>query len=433
MNAFAVGPRRILLASVGSYGDVFPFLSLGKVLQRRGHDVTILTSGYFTEIVEKAGLKIAPVGTREQYESYVTNPNLINPFKGLRLTQKILESIIEPIYGYIQDEWLTPNSVIVASPYCMAPRIAQEVHNIPLLTINISPISLGSTCDPPTITPLISPMRLPQSFRRTFGRTMHWVTDQLIGNSVNKMRDKLGLKPIHKLMRWWHSPSGTISLFPEWFATASPDLPVNHQYAGFPATEKPNLGSERKEVDLEKFLAQKKPLLLFYPGSNASHLKRYFEVCSQVCAKLDYNGIMVAPVAKDLGPDFPEHMLVSSFVSMETTLPRVKAAVHHGGIGTIVDCLKAGVPQLMRPMFVDQPDNAVRVAKLGVGSWIAGSQFRVNNVTSKLKELLHSPAIVAQCREIQVRMRAENGLEIASDFIEKFANATYSAKRSAIL
>ena len=432
MNTSAVSPRRILLVSVGSYGDVFPFLSMGKVLQGRGHDVTILTSGYFTELVEQNGLKIAPVGTREQYESYVNNPNLIYPIKGLKLTQQILETILQPIYEYIQAEWLTPNTIIAASPYCMALRIAQEVHKIPLLTITLAPMTLGSICDPPAITTLVSPERMPRIFRRMYGQAVHWITDHFVGNSVNRMRAKLGLKPFHKLLQWWHSPAGTISLFSEWFAAKSQDWPVNHQYAGFPTSEKPNLSRERHDGDLEKFISQSKPSVLFYPGSNASQLKKYFEVCSQACAKLGCNGIFVAPVAKDLGSDFPEHMLVRSFVPMASTLLRVKVAVHHGGMGTIADCFQAGVPQLIRPMFGDQPDNARRVAKLGVGDWIAGSKFRLNGVTSKLNELIRSPVVAAQCQEIQDRMRAENGLEIASNCIEQFADKIFSAGRRVI-
>ncbi len=101
-------------------------------------------------------------------------------------------------------------------------------------------------------------------------------------------------------------------------------------------------------------------------------------------------------------------------------------------MGTIADCFQAGVPQLIRPMFGDQPDNARRVVKLGVGDWIAGSKFRLTGVTSKLNELIRSPVVAAQCQEIQGRMRAEDGLEIATNFIEQFSDRIFSARRRAI-
>jgi rhamnosyltransferase subunit B len=427
MNDLAMVPRRILLASVGSYGDVFPFLALGQLLHQHGHDVTILTSGYFTEMVESAGLKIMPVGTPEQYSEYVSNPDLIYPFKGLRLTQKILTVIMQPMIEYIRDEWQTPNSLVAASPYCMAARIAQEAYKIPLLTINLAPISLGSIVDPPTLTPFMSPERIPKAFRPWLGRTMHWVTDRTIGKSVNQMRRSLGLAPMRRLMRWWHSPQGTISLFPEWFASSGVDWPDNHQFAGFPESgmmksSKPHLANSPGRNDLENFLNNSSRLLLFYPGSNASHLKRYFEVCSQVCKQLDYKGILVAPVAKDLESVSDSQMLVTSFVPMETTLSRVQATVHHGGIGTIADCLKAGVPQLIRPMFSDQPDNAMRVCKLGVGASIADSKFRSPWVAKVLRSLIEDPAVAAQCQEYQRKTRELHGLAKTASIIETFAH-----------
>ena len=424
--------RRILLASIGTYGDVFPFLSLGKQLLARGHDVTLLTSSFFKTVVEDAGLKIAPVGTAEQYHAHVSNPHLVHPIRGLLLTAKILHSVLEPVYEYIRDEWQTNNSIIVASPYCMGARIAQETLNIRLVTVALAPLAMGSTLDPPAITAFVKPTSVPKSFRSHFGRSVHWVTDRVIGRTVNKMRSKLGLRGMHKLLQWWHSPVASISLFPEWFAQPSADWPINHTCVGFPATSCSDEFVRSDNASLNQFLSKGRRTILFYPGSNASHVKHYFSACAQVCDHMGYKGIFVAPAAIDLNNVSAPHMHISSFVPMDRTLRLVQAAVHHGGIGTIVDCLKAGVPQLIRPMFGDQYDNATHVTQLGVGTWLSNSQFRVPKVRIALEKLLSSETVASKCLHYQSRIMESDGLENAVDLIESFPVDCESRKSSRI-
>ncbi len=417
-------PRRILLASVGSYGDVFPFLALGEVLKSRGHDVTLLTSGYFTKLVEQAGLKIAPVGTSDQYKSYVSNPDLLHPFRGLMLTRRMLNSIIEPIYEYLCSQWQDESSIVASSPYCMAARIAEEKMSIRLVTICPAPIAMGSKIDPPAVSSVLSPERIPRSLLKLFGHTVSRVTDHVLGGQVNAFRRNLGLRKMYSLMSWWHAPRGTISLFPSWFAPAREDWPVRHAHAGFPVcmprslTNQPNTSTDER---LEQFLSQSKRPLLFYPGSNAGHLGRYFDVCSKACRELGRKGIVVAPAAMDLNDRQDAHMLVLPFVSMGQTLPRVDLVIHHGGIGTIASCLSAGVPQLIRPMFSDQPDNATRVARLGVGSWLPDSRFRVSQVVGAVKRLVQDPQIRLQCLNYREKMQSMNGLTNAADLLEMYA------------
>lgn len=415
MNCSSRLPRRILLASVGSYGDVFPFLSLGKLLVQRGYEVSFLTSGYFTQWVQQAGMQMVPVGTAEEYQAYVSNPDLLHPLKGLWLTRKILNSILEPIYNYICREWWTPGSLIIASPYCVAARIARETLDCRLLTLNIAPISLGSNLDPPTISPWISPQHIPRSLRFLFGRMVHWVTDQILGRSVNAFRRKLGLKRVHQLMQWWHSPDGSYSLFTDWFAAAKADWPKQHRYLGFPECR-----SEPSQLDpdLNNFLADYPQTLLFYPGSNASRLHAYMQVCRETCERLGCGGILVAPAALDVPRKLDKHMYVSSFLPMQAVLPRVRAAVHHGGIGTVADCLAAGVPQLIRPVFADQPDNATRIRALGVGDWLSVNQFHASGVSSRLKSLLADEQVAEKCRVFQHRMRQSHGLTALGDALE---------------
>ena len=86
-------------------------------------------------------------------------------------------------------------------------------------------------------------------------------------------------------------------------------------------------------------------------------------------------GLIEAEVLVTIGPyldraDLPAaapRVRVEQFVPQDEVLPGAGAVVCHGGSGTLVAALALGVPVVVLPMGADQPDNADRVAELGVG------------------------------------------------------------------
>src|SRR5271170_3372636 len=54
-------PPRILIATFGSHGDLFPFIAMGLALQREGFDVVVATSATHRELIEREGLAFAPM------------------------------------------------------------------------------------------------------------------------------------------------------------------------------------------------------------------------------------------------------------------------------------------------------------------------------------------------------------------------------------
>lgn len=54
-------PKRILLTTTGSLGDLHPFIAIGLGLRARGHAVTLATSNFYKSKVEQTGLTFAPM------------------------------------------------------------------------------------------------------------------------------------------------------------------------------------------------------------------------------------------------------------------------------------------------------------------------------------------------------------------------------------
>ena len=92
--------------------------------------------------------------------------------------------------------------------------------------------------------------------------------------------------------------------------------------------------------------------------------------------------------------------------------------MHHGGIGTCAQGFAAGVPQLVMPMAHDQPDNAQRLKRLGVGDYLLPKRFRADVVASRLKNLLASSEVARACAEAKDRMAAQMPPERVADLLD---------------
>ena len=102
-------------------------------------------------------------------------------------------------------------------------------------------------------------------------------------------------------------------------------------------------------------------------------------------------------------------------------LPRAKGIVHHGGVGTMAEALRSGVPQLIIPFSVDQPFWANRLSKLGCAlPPLRENTLRREDLISAFVRM-DDPNIIAKARQIQEAVCAENGVENAAKYLENLA------------
>ena len=70
------------------------------------------------------------------------------------------------------------------------------------------------------------------------------------------------------------------------------------------------------------------------------------------------------------------------------------------------------------PFGVDQPDNAARVARLGVARVLGRRQYRAGRVVAELERMLGTPAMANRAAEVGEAVRAEDGVGRACDALE---------------
>jgi vancomycin aglycone glucosyltransferase len=109
-------------------------------------------------------------------------------------------------------------------------------------------------------------------------------------------------------------------------------------------------------------------------------------------------------------------------VSHELLFPRVAAVVHHGGAGTTAAAARAGIPQVVTPMFGDQPYWARRIADLGLGATVAYSAITQESLTDAVRLAL-DPPVMARARAFAAQVRADGAASAARALEEQFGTA----------
>ena len=115
-----------------------------------------------------------------------------------------------------------------------------------------------------------------------------------------------------------------------------------------------------------------------------------------------------------------DDVLIVDEVPHDWLFPRMAAVVHHGGAGTTAAGLRAGVPSVVCPFFVDQPFWGWRVAELGVGPPpIMQSRLTVDRLTAAIRRAVADEAMAARASALGERVRAEDDVARAVELFEQ--------------
>ena len=154
-----------------------------------------------------------------------------------------------------------------------------------------------------------------------------------------------------------------LAAFPEWFAAPAEDWPVNGLFAGFPDGINHNRLLPAK---LESFLHDgNAPVVVITAGSAVASRPSWVDRMVDFSITQGARIVVIGPVSHTDRED--KCICRIHFAPFEALLGRVHLIIHHAGIGTMAEAMRAGLPQLLVPMAHDQADNAARLQKLGFG------------------------------------------------------------------
>jgi rhamnosyltransferase subunit B len=415
-------PLDVLIPTIGSAGDVHPFVALGLALQARGHKATILTNPLFQELIEAQSLRFLPVGTVEDARVIIADPNLWHPRKGFEVVaERAMLPAMAEIYRQIERH-ASPNTVVAASGISFGARLAQERLGVPTATVHLQPSIIRSLVDSGMAGNIRISASQPMWFKRAFFRLADWlVMDRVLKRPLNEFRSTLGLPPVDRVLyRWLHSPQLVIGFFPEWFAPLQPDWPPHTHLVGFPLWDTGRPGAIAE--DTERFLGAGTPPIVFTPGSATATLHRYFSESVAAARELGVRAMLVTNYPDQVPGDLPSHIRAFGYLPFSEVLPRASMLVYHGGIGTLAQTVKAGIPHLVVPNGHDQFDNGFRIERLGLGRSIPQTSYRAKAVAHAIRRMLEDDELRARCRDYRQRINSDATLIRASELIESLVS-----------
>lgn len=413
---------KVLIQTLGSAGDTHPFLAIGEALADRGHEVLVFANELFADRVKNAGLTFVELGDAELFRRIAENPDVWHPRKSadaaLRPVVDHLELSIELIESHLGQA-----SVLVNSTLGFAARILGEVHDIPVVTAHLAPNVFRSNTRLPKTEVMPVTDRSPLWMKRAWWRLFDGLVDRVVGPKLNEARAVRGLEPVRRIFDEWciYSPDRTLGLFPDWFGPPQPDWKHPVVLTGFPLYEE---GDNRKlDEDLSAWLEDGDPPVIFTAGSSNLHAGRFFETATWLCAELSIRGVLATANMADVPDDLPETVRHERWVPFDLLLPRSRALVSHGGIGTTARAIAAGIPQLVAHVNFDQRDNGSRISDLGAGGHLPMKRFRGNGAKRAITTVL-TEGPRSRARQLRSRINRSAALSAACDEIESCAVGT---------
>jgi len=418
---------KILISTLGSRGDIQPFLALALGLQQlAGHRVTLATSHNFAEWIQSYGVTVHP--TRFSVQEFMQKPETQailksgNPVRQFRMMREVLSQSV----AALDDMWQAAQDadfVVQSGTGSGALEVASK-RGIPVAFSYVIPFA-PTRAFPSFFLPL----------RFSLGAGYNYLTHTLIqrvlwsgmgGPTVNRWRTRLGLpawrseSEMHHYARRLGTPSlygYSPSVLPKpsdwddyqhvtgyWFLEAQPDW------------EPP--------ADLLHFLESGPPPVYVGFGS-MSHEdpERQTRLALRALELTGQRGVLLTGWGGITRLSAPPNVFFVDNVPHAWLFPRMAAVVHHGGAGTTAAGLRSGVPSIIPAFAGDQVAWADRVVKLGVGPRVPGiKQLTAEKLAQAINTAAYGDsALRARAAALGGKIRAENGITRAVEVIERHA------------
>jgi len=424
--------KKIVLTTIGTRGDVQPYMALALGLKQAGYRVKLAAPTNFKDWVEGAGLEFAPCGpdskafvTSPEIRAYLARGVLYQAMNARKVGLSFLKSITEDIYHATEDA-----DAIIFHPKADFSVDVAEARNIPAIMAAFQPFT-PTVEFPLMILPWAS--LGPWLNKASYG--LVYLSRALYFSYLNQCRrDYLGLKPrtfgTHPLAIHGVNVS-VLYAFSENVVPRPKDWPDSAHITGYWfLDENPDW---RMPDDLREFIeAGDAPI---YIGFGSMPLKDAQGAAEMFGAAIRSNG-MRAVMARGWA-DFIPNEIAEGVASgggtsndggdiffldeapHEHLFGHMSGVVHHGGAGTTSAGLRAGCPTLVCPLLVDQPFWGRRVAGLGCGpSPLPPKKWSQEALAASLKALTGNAAYRIEARAMAARLEAEDGVGRAVGIVQ---------------
>ena len=164
------------------------------------------------------------------------------------------------------------------------------------------------------------------------------------------------------------------------------------------------------------------PVIFFTLGSCTSNdRERFCGMLARISDRKKYRLVVGSGWAKtgETLQGSEQLYLMKKPIPHHLIFPHCDAVIHHGGSGTTHSVARAGVPQLITPLLLDQPYWAYRVQVLGLGpERVKIAKVSENELEHKIADLVGNPDYKKNAAAVSEQIKSEKGIENLCDYIE---------------
>ena len=411
-------PMRITCLTIGSRGDVQPYIALCKGLIADGHHPKIATHAEFGPWIQKHGIDFAPVGG--------------NPAELMALcveygmfTPKFITETNSKFRGWLDDllvsawEACQGSEVLIESPSAMAGIHIAEALGIPYFRAFTMPWT-NTRAYPHAFAPLS--FKFGGNYNIGTYTVFNSVFWQLTARQINSWRrNTMNIKNT-TLGRMKQNEVPFLYNFSPNVVAPPLDFSAWVHVTGYWFLDEAK--GYTPPADLQAFIQKAKDdkVKLVYIGFGSvivSDSKAMTQNIVDAVLKADVRCVLSKGWSDRLDarePNKSEVPLPPSIFQIASAphdwlFGEMDAVVHHGGAGTTGASLRAGKPTIIKPFFGDQFFFSTRVEDIGVG--IRVKHITPNALGKALWIATHDDRIRAKADLLGKRIRAENGVQTA--------------------
>ncbi len=410
-------PLRVVLAAIGSRGDVQPMLALAQALAARGHESIVAAPANFEPWVRNLGFKFVPLGVDMQ-RLLSENPGLMtgHPLKMLREVIRYFKTQAPLQVQQLESACRGADAMVYGGlAFFAAPTISQALR-LPALGVLYSTCILPSSLHPP---PMIPWQGLPGWANRLLWRLDRWLGDWLMRDTVNTMRAGFALPPVEHVWKHMTDDQPLVmavdeTLFPADVRQARSDPYVNFLFFDDPQPLDPELAAW--------LAAGEPPVFVGFGSMSGPGTERVGSMIVEAVSASGRRCALDAGWGGLGGGSLPPSWRVVREAPHALLFARCAVVVHHGGSGTTAQALRAGVAQVVLPLILDQFHQAHRLYLAG----LAPRPLPMESVTAaQLGAAIKSALLLpAQARQtVAARLQASHAGEDIAQRVEKMVGA----------
>jgi sterol 3beta-glucosyltransferase len=384
---------KIVVVTIGSRGDVQPYINLCQGLMEAGHDVVLATNPTLCPLAILHGITSVPVGPEvdmgvvgEQLMAQSFNNMWIGMIRVMQFGSRLVEEAYSDVLKVCQGA-----DLIIASDTGSGIVEADKL-NLPWVSVTLQPARIPLTNTRPSF----------------LGRVIWGFMGKLFIAPTNRFRKSVGAPPVKDISSMM---STRLILLPVSKHVAPPDprWPRHISQTGYWfARPQKDWAPPR---DLLNFLEGGEKPLAVSLGVMSLSGKRAREGAQIILRALERSNERAIIQGWDealKGLAIPKTVFHAGAMPHSWLFDQVSMVIHHGGFGTTAATLRAGVPGIVVPHVIDQFYWGQRVNELGVSpKFISRGKLNVENLSEAILRVRNDRRMLEKANELGHKIKIE--------------------------